>query len=233
MIDIHSHIIFNVDDGSRSLDESLNIINTLYNEGIKDIIITPHYINDSKYMSSIDNNKKILNILKNNIDKDINLYLGNEIFIDHNIYELLDKNKVSTLNNTKYVLVELPMSGIYPGYQDILYNLKVKGYKVILAHPERYISFQKDINKIYELKDMGILFQSNYGSLLGDYGFGAKRCIKKLMKEKLITYMSTDIHRNRRKGFINKAINKMKKYYKDSEIEDLISNNAKELINRG
>ena len=234
MIDIHSHLIFDVDDGSRSLDESINILSMMYEAGVTDMIITPHYIIDSKYMSSKDINEDKLKQIKEELNKrniNMNLSLGNEIFMDNKIFEYLKDNKVSTLNNTKYILVELPMSGIYEGYQDILYSLVHKGYKVILAHPERYISFQKDFNKVYEVLELGVLLQSNYGSILGDYGLGSKRMIKRLMKEKLITYFSSDIHRLRSSNFIDRAKSKMKKYYTDEEIKDLTNNNMKELIN--
>jgi protein-tyrosine phosphatase len=233
MIDIHSHLIFDVDDGSRSLEESINILSMMYEAGVTDMIITPHYIIDSKYMSSKDINEDKLKQIKEELNKrniNMNLSLGNEIFIDNKIFEYLKDNKVSTLNNTKYILVELPMSGIYEGYQDILYSLVHKGYKVILAHPERYISFQKDFNKVYEVLELGVLLQSNYGSILGDYGLGSKRMIKRLMKEKLITYFSSDIHRLRSYNFIDRAKSKMKKYYSDEEINDLTNNNMKELI---
>jgi protein-tyrosine phosphatase len=233
MIDIHSHLIFDVDDGSRSLEESINILSMMYEAGVTDMIITPHYIIDSKYMSSKEDNEDKLKQIKEELTKrniNMNLSLGNEIFIDNKIFEYLKDNKVSTLNNTKYILVELPMSGIYEGYQDILYSLVHKGYKVILAHPERYISFQKDFNKVYEVLELGVLLQSNYGSILGDYGLGSKRMIKRLMKEKLITYFSSDIHRLRSSNFIDRAKSKMKKYYTDEEINDLTNNNMKELI---
>jgi protein-tyrosine phosphatase len=234
MIDIHSHLIFNVDDGSRSIDESIEIIKNLYNQGVTDMILTPHYITYSRYMSDVDSNKDILKQLKSRLKEEninMNLYLGNEIFMDEHIYDLLKDNKITSLNDTKYLLIELPMSGDFNGYQDVLYSLIIKGYKVILAHPERYYKFQKDFNKIYELEEIGVLFQSNYGSILGEYGPGAKKMMKRLMKEDKITYFSTDIHHVRRHyNFIEKAKLKMKKFYEDNKIEDLTLNNAKELI---
>ena len=75
------------------------------------------------------------------------------------------------------------MSGENEIYYDVFLDLINMGYKVILAHPERYISFQKDFNKVYELKELGVLLQSNVGSILGDYGRGAKKTIKRLLKE--------------------------------------------------
>lgn len=114
MIDIHSHLLFGVDDGSRTLEESVHVIKKLSEVGYTDIILTPHYINDSTYVSTREENLDVLKRLKvglirNNVN--VNLYLGNEIYIDSEIANLLKNNIISSLNDTKYLLIELPMSG--------------------------------------------------------------------------------------------------------------------------
>ncbi len=235
MIDIHSHLLFGVDDGSRTLEESVHVIKKLSEVGYTDIILTPHYINDSTYVSTREENLDVLKRLKvglirNNVN--VNLYLGNEIYIDSEIANLLKNNIISSLNDTKYLLIELPMSGENEIYYDIFLDLINMGYKVILAHPERYISFQKDFNKIYELKELGVLLQSNVGSVLGDYGRGAKKTIKRLLKENLITFMGTDIHHNKEEyTFVLKAKKKMGKYLTQKQINNIFENNAKVLLN--
>lgn len=235
MIDIHSHLLFGVDDGSRTLEESVHVIKKLSEVGYTDIILTPHYINDSTYVSTREENLDVLKRLKvglirNNVN--VNLYLGNEIYIDSEIANLLKNNIISSLNDTKHLLIELPMSGESEIYYDIFLDLINMGYKVILAHPERYISFQKDFNKIYELKELGVLLQSNVGSVLGDYGRGAKKTIKRLLKENLITFMGTDIHHNKEEyTFVLKAKKKMGKYLTQKQINNIFENNAKVLLN--
>ena len=235
MIDIHSHLLFGVDDGSRTLEESVHVIKKLYEVGYTDIILTPHYINDSTYVSTREENLDVLKRLKvglirNNVN--VNLYLGNEIYIDSEIANLLKNNIISSLNDTKYLLIELPMSGENEIYYDVFLDLINMGYKVILAHPERYISFQKDFNKVYELKELGVLLQSNVGSILGDYGRGAKKTIKRLLKENLITFMGTDIHHNKEEyTFVLKAKKKMGKYLTQKQINNIFENNAKVLLN--
>ncbi len=235
MIDIHSHLLFGVDDGSRTLEESVHVIKKLSEVGYTDIILTPHYINDSTYVSTREENLDVLKRLKvglirNNVN--VNLYLGNEIYIDSEIANLLKNNIISSLNDTKYLLIELPMSGENEIYYDVFLDLINMGYKVILAHPERYISFQKDFNKIYELKELGVLLQSNIGSVLGDYGRGAKKTIKRLLKENLITFMGTDIHHNKEEyTFVLKAKKKMGKYLTQKQINNIFENNAKVLLN--
>ena len=235
MIDIHSHLLFGVDDGSRTLEESVHVIKKLSEVGYTDIILTPHYINDSTYVSTREENLDVLKRLKvglirNNVN--VNLYLGNEIYIDSEIANLLKNNIISSLNDTKYLLIELPMSGENEIYYDVFLDLINMGYKVILAHPERYISFQKDFNKVYELKELGVLLQSNVGSILGDYGRGAKKTIKRLLKENLITFMGTDIHHNKEEyTFVLKANKKMGKYLTQKQINNIFENNAKVLLN--
>jgi len=235
MIDTHSHILYGIDDGSRSIEESINIIKNYNNIGIKNIIATPHYINNSSYVSDKKNNIKLLNTLKEELKKeniDTNLYLGNEIYIDENIEGLLNDNIISSLNDSKYLLIELPMSGEKENYYDIFIDLINNGYKVVLAHPERYTSFQKDFNKIYELKSIGVLFQCNIGSIIGDYGKGSKKTLKRMLKEDLVYMFGTDIHRNKSDyKFLEKAKKRIKKYISDERLNDLLEENARKIVN--
>lgn len=234
MIDIHSHLIYGVDDGSETIETSLDILDNLSKNGVTDIILTPHYITETNYVSSKLNNIKKLMELKREVKKEginINLYLGNEIYIDENILKLIKNNKMCTLNNTEYLLIELPMSGNYPDYKDIISNLLSIGFKVVLAHPERYVSFQKDYNKVLELVNMGVLLQCNIDSILGYYGNNAKKLIKLILKDKLVTFVGTDIHSKKNDySYIEKAKNKFKKYMTDEEIENIFVNNAKKII---
>jgi len=234
MIDIHNHLLFGIDDGSKSIEESIDVLNDMYKYGYTDIILTPHYIKDSKYNSSRINNYKRLKELRNALienDININLFLGNEIYIDEDIFELIKNGIVSTLNNTRYILIELPMSGEYEDYKYIFSDLMRKGCKIILAHPERYIAFQKDFNKIYELEKLGVYFQSNLGSIVGDYGIEAEKTIKRLLKEKKIAFLATDIHHKKHdynKWEMAKEI--ALKYISEEEYNILTVDNPKELL---
>ena len=234
MIDIHSHLIYGVDDGSKSIETSLKILDDLSKNGITDIILTPHYITDTNYVSSKTENITKFLELKREVKKqgiNINIYLGNEIYIDPNILELIKENKMCTLNNSEYILVELPMSGNYPDYQEIFSDLIKIGFKVVLAHPERYAAFQKDYSKVLEMVDMGVLLQCNIDSITGYYGNNAKKTIKRILKDKLVTFVGTDIHSVKNDySYLEKAKNKFKKYLTDEEIEDIFVNNPKRII---
>lgn len=197
MIDIHNHLLYGIDDGSKTIEESLDILKDMEKSGYTDIILTPHYIEGSRYSNERSNNLERMNYLQQGLkDKNINinLHLGNEIYIDEEISTLLKENKISTLNDSNYLLIELPMSGEFVGYQEIFKDLIREGYKVILAHPERYLSFQDDYDLIYELLDMGVLFQCNIDSLNGKYGPYAKEMLESLLKEGHVSFLATDIH---------------------------------------
>lgn len=234
MIDIHSHLLYGIDDGSKSIEESVDIIKNLNKIGVTDIILTPHYIYESKYNSSRQNNLKLLSNLKhalkeNNIDT--NLYLGNEIYIDQKIYDLLEKDEISSLNDTNYLLIELPMTGEFEGYIDIFENLISKGYRVILAHPERYHTFQKDFDKVYELEEIGVYFQSNIESILGSYGKSAINTMKRLLKEKKVSFLASDIHHAKKDyNKWEKAKKKIRKYISKKELNILLNENPSKLI---
>ena len=141
MIDLHSHILPNIDDGSRSLEESIEIIKQAVSNGVTDIIVTPHFILGSSYNKEKKENKKLLAELQEKVKNeniDINLYLGNEIFVDIEMVSLLIKKKISSLNDTRYVLFELPMNSKYKNIRKTLFDLQSAGYIPVIAHPERY-----------------------------------------------------------------------------------------------
>ena len=234
MTDIHSHILFGVDDGSRTIEESLEILRSMEKCGYKNIILTPHYIKDSNYNSSATENFKKLKILRdacfqNNIK--INLYLGNEIYIDDDILGLLKNKEIYSLNGTPYLLVELPMSGEYNGYEEVFRELISHGCQVILAHPERYTSFQNDYEKIHELENMGVYFQGNIDSLVGKYGERANTMLRRLLKERKIAFLATDIHHPKH-DYSNwiKAKTEALKYITEEEYEILVDKNPSQLI---
>lgn len=198
MTDIHSHILFDVDDGSRNLDESIELLKKMKEIGFTDVILTPHYINGSEY--SCDNvcKRKRYKIIKGELEKEninINIYLGNEVFINNNIYDLIKENVIHTLNNTRYVLIELPFHNQIVNLEDIIYELKIKGLIPIIAHPERYSYFWENYKEVDRLREEGFLFQGNYASILGFYGKESQKLFKYMLKNKYIDYLGTDIHR--------------------------------------
>lgn len=198
MTDIHSHILFDVDDGSKSIDESIELLKKMHEVGFNNVILTPHYIDGSEYSCKNKEKKSKLNNIKKELLKqkiDINIYLGNEILINDSIYELIVNNSIHTLNNTRYILVEFPFHNKIINMEDIIYELKINGLIPIIAHPERYTYFQDNYKEVDRLRKEGFLFQGNYASILGYYGKESQKLLKYMLKKKYIDYLGTDIHR--------------------------------------
>ena len=233
MIDVHAHLIPQVDDGSHSFEDSVEIVRGLSSVGVTDIIITPHFVSESTWTSSRYKNQLSLTKLKTALKKaniKVNLYLGNEIYIDQDIQSFIDQKLVNPLAGGKYLLVELPMSGEFPQCDDILLTLIRSGWHVILAHPERYTGFYKNLDRLYELSNMGVLFQCNLGSVIGQYGRKPQKTIKKMAKEHLIWCFGTDIHHTRDYAEITKAQIALQKYYSEDELNQLLVNNPRKIL---
>lgn len=221
MVDIHTHIIFDVDDGSDTLDESIAILREAARNGVTDIILTPHYIDVGEY-----NAEKVLQnfeILKKEVkygDIPIQIYLGNEVAIYGNINEILEDEKVNKLANSKYMLIEFPMNIDVSYVLETIYEMKIKGITPIIAHPERCECFRKHYSRIEEAVNEGAYIQCNTESLLGTYGNTAMKLVKKMLKDKLVHFFSTDTHSIANLRYMN--ISKI-----ESEIEKLVGKEEK------
>ncbi len=233
MYDIHTHLLFDVDDGVTTLDESIKQLKKAYNAGYKGIVLTPHYIKDSNYNISYQKNKQKFQKLKkqlkeNNID--LELFLGNEVFANKNIIELLNNKEVSTINNSKYILVEfsriIDFSRILSFSDLIIKNNLIP----IIAHPERYECIQEDYKRIYELKKMGIIIQINSLSILGKYGKKVKKTVKNILKTNQVDVVANDVHSRDVYKLVKKVKRRIKKYT-EIDIDLLFNINPKKIIN--
>lgn len=229
MIDFHSHILPNIDDGSFSEEETMEILEEAQKVGFTKIISTSHYIEEF-YEADEEYRTDLINKLKT--DKlDIKLFLGSEIYITDRLLNLLEEKQASTINNSKYVLFELPMNikSIYT--KKIIYRLIEKDYIPIIAHPERYSYVQENLEYVRELHDMGTLFQANYGSIIGMYGKKAEKTVKKLLKNNQIHFLGSDVHRsNQIYPKIPKIMKKLSKIISAEKIEELTTINPQKVL---
>lgn len=198
MIDLHCHILPGVDDGSKNMQETILLLKKAVSVGFDTVCVTPHYV-EPQYLNTKVQNAQILEKVKErvNIEKiQVKLLLGNEIFINPNMHKLLENGQISTLADSQYVLIEVPMYQEMPQeiVHKILENVKKKGFKIVIAHPERYSYIQKNPAKVQEYFGEDVIFQGNYASIIGTYGKDAQKTMKKLLKNKIIHYLSSDIH---------------------------------------
>lgn len=230
MIDFHSHILPKIDDGSKSIEQSIEIINEAKEAGFTKIISTSHYI-ENYYECNEQEREQLLKTLQENIEG-IELYLGNEIYITEEMNQLIKENKASTINKSRYVLFEFPLTAQAINDKEVIYRLIEEGYIPIVAHPERYVYVQENPEYIEELAEMGALFQANYGSIIGMYGKKAQKTLKILLKEGLISFFGSDVHRPEQVYIkMPKILKKLNKILSKEEIEQFTTINPQKVLN--
>jgi len=223
-IDYHSHIIPNVDDGCETYDEAIEIIRDSVNEGITTIIATPHYFH-RRYETSLFKIKEHFRELQERVNAagiKVDLLLGQEICYSSNVdlIKMLDNGELLTIAGTKYILLEFHSNFDKENVPEIVYDFTNAGYKVILAHVDRYDWMDPEtiINAVAE----GALIQINAASLLGEMGFRKKHYAKVLLRNNLVSFISSDSH-SFRKTHLGQALKIAKKKYnfENPSIEDL------------
>ena len=142
MIDLHSHILPGVDDGSASFDETLQIIDDALNNNVSAIVATPHYLAPS-YQENASENLELLNKIKRKLNRDIELYLGNEVYLAENMLNLIKENKITNINGSRYLLIEFPLYEKSYIIEEVLFELSSVSIVPIIAHPERYTYVRK------------------------------------------------------------------------------------------
>lgn len=199
--DIHAHILPGVDDGAQSLEESISMLRMAEAENIRRIILTPHQKPGRKCVTASEM-KKRMDELRKCIEKqrlDIQVYAGSECLYSHDLAERLEKGRICTMADSRYVLTEFMPDENWPYIRDGLYRLISHNYLPIIAHIERYIQVARDMDRVHELINMGCYVQVNAGSITGTYGFGMKQTAKNLLKERAVHFVGTDAHREKGK----------------------------------
>lgn len=226
IIDIHSHILHNMDHGSSSLESSIEMLNMAKNIGITDIICTVHYhYKNNEYM---DNFKTLKKYAKN---LNINLYIGNEILINDSTLDEIINNRVLSLNNKNYLLLEVKRRNQLTIDEIIKYikTIQENGYKVIIAHPELIKKTFKKKKDLMILRKLGVLFQIDAYSYYKD--FKTKIYIKKLIKLNMVDFIASDMHENTKNYYHFKNLYKLlKKKYGIKFANKLYYENPKKVL---
>ena len=224
MVDIHSHVLPLVDDGSSSLESSLKMVSALYAEGVTDLILTPHYRKEYK-----PNTEELKNAFSEFCLRvyeacvPINLYLGQEVYIDKNYKTIIASGKVLTVNGTDKVLIEFSYDG-QTDMAEVVYDLKKSGYVPIVAHVERYSGVT--VACVKEIKEIGGLIQVNASSL---FSLTKKKMVLELIRNGLVDFIASDMH-NKRKPLLKKAHSLIKKKFGETVASKLFCENALTII---
>lgn len=230
MIDFHSHILPNIDDGARSIEETIHLIQEAKKVGFEAIISTSHYM-EGYYETNVPEREMWLNIIYQKLQEEniaLKLYLGNEIYLSENMLSLLEEQKASTINNTSYVLFEMPLNIEPLNLYHVVHEMLQSKIVPILAHPERYTFVQQDTELIYDLIEKGVLMQCNYASIIGYYGSRAQIIVKKFLENNMVHFLGSDVHRsNTIYPRIPQIIEKITKLIGKEKLEQLTTINPK------
>lgn len=235
LFDVHCHIVYGVDDGSKNPQMTRKMIETAYSEGVRNIISTPHFNIDAFGRSKeelLESIEKVRQLVKE-MYPDMNIYSGSEIFYKKDVTEndFADK-KVLTLAGSRYVLMEFVTSVTYEYIREAVRCAVQYGYKPIIAHVNRFDCLLDDINKVYELHDEGVYIQINAGTILGYEGRGMKKYAKQLLKDEVVDFVGTDAHRDEglRTMKIQEAARYVEKKFGSEYMERIFMENPKAVV---
>lgn len=196
MIDIHNHLLMNVDDGPMSEDEVLNLLHQAIDQGITNIMLTPHH-HAGPYMTPKDTVLEKLQEIQKLIDDnelDINVHHGQEIRINETIIDDLDRGFNTCLNDSQYILVEMPFTELPPFYDKVIDELLENGYTPIIAHPERCAEIADNHSLLAGMVNKGALAQVTAGSITGDFGEELQETGLEMIRNNLIHVVASDAH---------------------------------------
>ena len=223
--DIHSHILPGIDDGSPDIETSLQLIQGLYDLGIRKSIATPHIIGDL-YRNTPQTILEALEKTKtacSNAGIDIELSAAAEYMLDDYFLELLQKKEPLLTLHKNILLTEISYTSTPQNLGEITAAIIAEGYLPILAHPERYNYYQQNFDGYYRLKEMGFVLQLNVLSLTGYYGKRAEKAAKFIIEKDLAQLVGTDLHHENHLAALNSKNNRalLQRYLGDKVYNDL------------
>lgn len=211
-VDIHSHLLPGIDDGAPDLATSLHLINKLQELGLQKFTCTPHIFKEL-YPNTPATINAALNLVKQGLQQSgskVQIAAAAEYMVDGDFEIASD---LLCLKD-KYILVEMSYLNETPNIDQIIFDLQIKGYKIVLAHPERYNFYHQAHDRYYRLKDMGCLFQLNLLSVTGYYGKPVKLAAEYLLKNNLYDLAGTDLHHEQHLRALESAVKSGKMHEK-------------------
>ena len=235
MIDIHNHVLPNVDDGSKSINMSLNMMKHAFEQGVTEVVNTTHF--QHPLFLDIDNSLKEFESIKSSLQKKlyendifIKIHLGYEVYYYENLLKIIEQPLV-TMGNGKYILIEFAPNNIPSSQKQTLFNLKMRGVTPIIAHPERYKEVQENFYLIYDWINSGCLIQIDCGSVLGLMGKKAKEASLSIIKEKCCHILASDAHNDTNRNFcIKDAYNIVKDIIGQKDADKLVFEHPSSII---
>lgn len=231
MIDIHTHLLYGVDDGPKSMEESVEMLRSAKAQGIHAIILTPHYRHGMFAYPNEKIEKHFLKLDKYAKEIGIDLYLGTEYHVNSMIIEQLRSGRCRTMADTQYVLAEYKPETDFSYIRRSAQDMLAHGYIPIVAHVERYECMYETLDHADWLKDMGAMIQVNADAVLGLEGGKTKRFVKKLLKNGYVDYVASDSHgMKQRTNNMGKCRDYLYKKYDKRYVDLILEKNAKKIL---
>ncbi len=218
-IDLHSHLIPGIDDGSKTLEESLEIVRDMAALGYQKVITTPHVMADA-YQNSTQTILDGLQLLRTAVSEggiEIEIEAAAEYYLDEELVKRLNRGDILTIAN-EYLLFETSYFSKPLNFEEVVFEIQAKGYKTLLAHPERYRYISDPQREFAQMKELGIYFQLDINSLGGYYGKQAKEHAHLLSDGGMIDFLGSDVHHKKQVSFL-------KKVFADPSYQRLLQNN--------
>lgn len=238
MIDIHSHIIFDVDDGPKTLEDSRRLLEESYRQGVRTIISTSHRrkgMFETPEEKIAANFKQVQDLAKQVAD-DLTVLYGAEIYYTSDVLKKLEEGTFPSLGGTKYVLIEFSMNTPYKDIHSALGNLIRLGMTPVVAHIERYHCLENDEDRVSELINMGCYMQVNSSNVLKPKLFGdrykfMKKRVQFFLERDLVHFVASDMHNlDDRPPYMQKAYQIVAKKYGAERAEELFKTNQEILL---
>lgn len=217
-VDMHSHLLPGLDDGLQDIDKTIDYILELQEMGYTKLICTPHILADV-YPNSPETILPKLELVRQTLqERNINMEVqaGAEYMVDIDFENYLNSDgRLLTLKD-KYLLIEMSYAAPSSNLENVIFQLRLKGYQPVLAHPERYSYYYNTFKQYERFVELGCLLQVNILSLLGYYGEGARSIATKLFKQNMVTFVGTDMHHDNHLNGLKELASK-KSFYKTFE----------------
>lgn len=232
MIDMHTHILYGVDDGPKTVDETLRMLEAAKSEGITHIISTSHSFHPQYDVDFMTVNMQVAQLQKEANELGITLHTGQEVRIQSDLVERYKNGEVLTLADSQYMLLELPSSNVPQYTKNIVYGLLEEGITPIIAHPERNKGIAEKPERLERLVREGALSQVTAGSLSGHFGKSVQQLALQLVEANLVHTYGSDAHNLTTRPFLfNAGLDYLEKKKQHEMIDVLLENNERILTN--
>lgn len=231
LVDIHCHLLYGVDDGAKTLEDSIAMLDVAVDEGVTDIILTPHYRHGMFPYPGDVIRKHFIQLQLESAKRGVQLHLGCEYHVNSRILTYLEEKRVLSLAGSEYVLTEYAHNTEEAYIRQMSEDLLCHGYIPVIAHIERYDCFRKTIQLASQLRKQGVWIQINADAVLGKNGFGTRRFCKNLLERDAVDVIASDSHDvTDRRNHLGQCYDFVAKRYGVATADRLMDSNPRKII---